>query len=187
MDSPDAPRSFFARTQAAARAFRDLCLGASAVWLVLGVPTMLASAVEHGWGSEGLHVSELPEPEVPRLAGEAERERKRREDLDDFKLNQCFEAIDLGALKNTQRLACLHREHKRLQTILDTEAAKLRDSVDERGLAPLRASHRAWAAFRDRWCELDAIRNQAPTPEVNRLFCAVELTREYIVLIRKAA
>lgn len=167
------------------RIFRDLSIGACAIWLVLGVPALLATALEHNSGS-GVDTTEAIRHEVPDLGTEESRERKLREDLTSRQLDECFERIDLGALQNSQRVACLYEEQKRLQSIVDLEAVKLREVLGPREVGAAGASHRAWATFRDRWCKLQALRNQAPHPRVNEYFCSVELTREYIVLIRKA-
>jgi hypothetical protein len=70
--------------------------------------------------------------------------------------------------------------------VLDVEAGKLREAAGPSEVGAVGASHRAWAAFRYRWCELQAARDEAPHPQVNQYFCSVELTRDYIVLIRKA-
>ena len=185
MEVPQTPPPPLARTQMAARIFRDLSIGAGAVWLVLGMPALLPTATEQTAGS-GVDTTEVIRHEVPTLGPEHERDRQLREDLDSRKLDECFERIDLGALKNSQRLACLYEEQKRLQAILDLEAAKMRESVGPGEVSAVGASHRAWATFRDRWCELQAQRNEAPHPRVNQYFCSVELTRDYIVLIRKA-
>jgi hypothetical protein len=56
---------------------------------------------------------------VPNFGTDDARNRKLREDLDSRRLDDCFERTDLGALKNTQRLACLHEEQKRLQAVLE--------------------------------------------------------------------
>ena len=155
------------------------------MWFLLGMPAILPTANEQSAGS-GVDTTEVIRHEVPTLGPEHERDRQLREDLDSHKLDDCFERIDLGALKNTQRLACLYEEQKRLQAILDFEAGKMREATAPGSVGVVGASHRAWAAFRDRWCELQSLRNEAPHPRVNQYFCSVELTRDYIVLIRKA-
>jgi hypothetical protein len=185
MEVPQVPSPPLARIQAVARIFRDLCIGASAVWLVLGVPAILATAIEHAIGS-AVDTSEVSRQELANLCADEALDRRLREDLDSGHLDDCFERIDLGALKNTQRLACLHEKQKRLQAILDVEAGKFREAAGPSEVGAVGAANRAWTAFRDRWCHLQAIRNEAPHPKVNQYFCSVELTREYIVLIRKA-
>jgi len=163
---------------------RDLSIGASALALVLGVPSMASALLD-----STLEASAQPTLtyEVPPHEVKEERERRLREDVEDkTRFNECWEQVDLGAMRNSQRVTCLKQEHARLQAILDIEAAQLRESMTGRSLAVFGASMRAWAVHRDQWCELDSIRNQVPSPQVSGLLCATELTRDFIVTLRKA-
>jgi hypothetical protein len=176
-----------ARTQALARVFRDLAVGSGILVMALALPTMIARAIQADTAETGVDGSDTIRHEVPPATNEVERDRERRADLGKEALHACFERIDVGGAKNVQRIACLRTEQSRLQSILDLEAVKLRTAVAPDALSAMQASHRAWANFRDRWCELEAARNEPPHPRVNELFCSTEMMREYIVLMRKAA
>jgi uncharacterized protein YecT (DUF1311 family) len=174
-----------ARTQALTKAIRDLCFGLSAVWVALGVPSLIGTLASTT-GPLGVDVSEVLAREVPPNLPDWQREERLKAGLGTRDMDECWERIDHGALRNTQEIACLLKEQTRLQTILDTEAAKLREASHSRTVRPMGAASRAWATFRDRWCELEAVRNQAPHPRVTELHCTIDLTRDFIILIRKA-
>jgi len=181
-----ARRGRFARDAAAA--LRDVALGAGFVYLLWGLPGATEAVLSglHEPVSPGVDVTEAIRHEAPPHEPEWKREEALRAGLETPDFQDCWDRIDLGGMKNSQRIACLHAERKRLQALLDEQAARLRQSLDPPALAAYGSSMRAWAAWRDRWCELEAARNQAPTPRVNELFCVNELTRELVLRLRKA-
>jgi len=129
-------------------------------------------------------VTEAMQHEVPPHQPEWQRERDLRADLESPDFQACWDRIDLGAMKNSQRIACLHAEHQRLQALMDEQSLRLRQALDPPALAAYSSSLHAWAVWRDRWCELEAVRHQAPTPRVSELFCVNGLTREFILKLR---
>jgi uncharacterized protein YecT (DUF1311 family) len=154
--------------------------------LALGAPhaAELLFAIGSEAGPPGVEVTEAMRYEVPPHQPEWQRERELRADLESPDFQACWDRIDLGAMKNSQRFACLHAEHQRLEALLDEQFPRLRQALDPPALAAYAASLRAWAVWRDRWCELEAVHHHAPTPRVSELFCVNELTREFILKLR---
>ena len=165
-----------------------MALGAGFVYLLWGLPGATEAVLSglHEPVSPGVDVTEAIRHEAPPHEPEWKREEALRAGLETADFQDCWDRIDLGGMKNSQRIACLHAERKRLQALLDEQAASLRQSLDPPALAAYGSSMRAWAAWRDRWCELEAARNKAPTPRVSELFCVNELTRELVLRLRKA-
>jgi uncharacterized protein YecT (DUF1311 family) len=170
----------------AAAALRDLALGVGFVYLVWGRPGATEAVLSglHEPVSPGVDVTEAIRHEVPPQEPEWNREEALHATLKAPDFQACWDRIDLGDMKNSQRIACLHAERKRLQLLLDEQSASLRQRLDPQALAAYGSSMRAWAAWRDRRCELQAARNQAPTPRVNELFCVNELTKKFILKLR---
>ncbi len=88
----------------------------------------------------------------------------------------CMDAVDLGALKNSQWIACYTAELQRQDKILNTEYKAVQQRLSPEMKDPLTKAQRAWLAFRDAWCRYEAELPNAPGGEVNRVYCMVDQT-----------
>jgi hypothetical protein len=61
-----------------------------------------------------------------------------RADLESPDFQVCWDRIDLGAMKNSQRIACLHAERKHLQALLNEQLLRCRQALDPPGAGSLR-------------------------------------------------
>jgi uncharacterized protein YecT (DUF1311 family) len=88
----------------------------------------------------------------------------------------CMEKVDLGAMKNSQWLACYTAELQRQDKILNAEYKALQERLSPELKDPLTKAQRAWLAFRDTWCRYEAELPNAPGGEVNRVSCMMDQT-----------
>lgn len=100
---------------------------------------------------------------------------------------RCMDSVDLGAMKNTQFLACYQAELKRQDQVLNEEYRKLVARTPAEARDRLRTAARAWIAFRDGWCGYEGMLDGAPSPEVNAAACLVEMTMAHTRRLRDAA
>ena len=99
----------------------------------------------------------------------------------------CMDKVDLGAMKNSQFLACYQAELKRQDKVLNEEYRKLVARTPAETREKLRGAARAWIAFRDGWCGYEGMLDGAPSPEVNAASCLVDMTVAHIRRLKDAA
>lgn len=104
------------------------------------------------------------------------------EEIYNIQLEKCMDAaINKAALINTHRIECLKTElisqERVLQVLYKKQSAQI--NTNQRKL--LRQSHRQWLALRETWCRYEhSFTDVAPHPDVNELFCRVDLTLAYV-------
>ena len=100
----------------------------------------------------------------------------RAESQTSKELESCMDKVDLGAMKNSQWAACYGEELKRQDARLNDAYRFVQRNVPVEAKDALVKAQRSWIAFRDNWCGYEAALPYAPSGEVNRLACLVELT-----------
>jgi uncharacterized protein YecT (DUF1311 family) len=126
--------------------------------------------------------------EAPEASKANEATAQQREPLapsSDF--DSCMDNMDLGAFKNSQWLACHEAELRRVDSILNENYSFLKQHILNRDVqAKLVEGQRAWVGFRDRYCEFEGRLNVAPTPEIGRVSCLIDLTRAQATRLKEA-
>ncbi len=88
----------------------------------------------------------------------------------------CMDKVDLGAMKNSQWLACYTQELARQDKVLNTEYRALQGRIPPEAKDPLIKAQRAWIAYREAWCKLEQELPNAPGGEVNYQACLLDQT-----------
>jgi hypothetical protein len=96
----------------------------------------------------------------------------------------CMERVDLGALKNSQWLACFESEFKRQSQSVEDEHKVLISRLSPDVRRRVQNATRSWMLFRADWCKVDAEFNTAPTPRINEVICLIDMTLEYAARLR---
>lgn len=99
--------------------------------------------------------------------------------------SRCMDLVDAAAMKNTQFAACYSAELNRNDTELNKTYSELRSKLDAQRQKLLLQGQRAWIGYRDAWCGFEESSDQAPSPQVNKLDCLVQITKSQIVRIRR--
>ena len=90
----------------------------------------------------------------------------------------CMEKVDLSAMKNTQFADCYSGELQRQDGLLNQSFKSLKGRItDPSRVDQMVKAQQSWISFRDRWCAFQESSDQAPSHEVNRLDCLVEMTK----------
>jgi len=92
----------------------------------------------------------------------------------------CMENVDLSAMKNTQWLVCYLDEFYRKDKILNQKYNELINRIPDDSKSSLSKAQRSWISFRDNWCSFEEQLPMAPTSDVNKAACLLELTIEQI-------
>jgi uncharacterized protein YecT (DUF1311 family) len=95
---------------------------------------------------------------------------------------ECMDNVDLGAMKNSQWMACaaedLEREDEKLnetyRNLIKLNPGK--SKVESRNA--LIKAQRSWISFRDGWCSYVGTLPYAPSDEINRIWCLRDLTHD---------
>ena len=100
---------------------------------------------------------------------------------------KCMDKVDLGAMKNSQWLACYQAELQRQDKVLNDEYRKLVARTPAEARDKLRVAARAWIGFRDGWCGFEGKLDAAPSPEVNAASCMMDMTIAHVRRLKDAA
>jgi len=97
---------------------------------------------------------------------------------------KCMESIDLGALKNSQFVACNEQELKRQDVILNAAYSKLRAGLSPEQREALTKGQRSWLTFKENWCRFEQVGPSAPGGDSNYTFCLLYVTDQQIKAIK---
>jgi uncharacterized protein YecT (DUF1311 family) len=105
---------------------------------------------------------------------------------DSSELASCMDKVDLGALKDQQRIACEAQELARQDRRLNDKYKKLQAQAAGNGVAAVKAlalAERQWLSYRESWCAFDVIEGGAPGPDFNRVACMKKMTKSQADLL----
>ncbi|MCH2486358.1 MAG: lysozyme inhibitor LprI family protein [Erythrobacter sp.] len=106
---------------------------------------------------------------------------------DELEFSNCMEAVDLGAFKNSQWLACHESALERFDSKLNRAYSSLQQKLSrDEDLKRLRTAQREWMGFRDSYCVFAGSLELGPTPEINRMACLIEITAEQAQRLEEA-
>lgn len=97
----------------------------------------------------------------------------------------CMEAVDLGAMKNSQWMACAEQELKRVDADLNANYKKLQQALNTEQREALKKAQRAWLQYRKERCDFEYVAPTAPGGEANRSFCLLEMTAQKSQYLRQ--
>jgi uncharacterized protein YecT (DUF1311 family) len=89
---------------------------------------------------------------------------------------KCMDAVDLGAFKNSQWVACYEAELKRQDRNLNSTYQGIQRSASPEVRQALVKGQRAWISYRDAWCSYEKLAPVAPGGNVNKGACLVDMT-----------
>ena len=89
---------------------------------------------------------------------------------------KCMDAVDLGALKNTQWLDCYVNELKAQDLVLNDVYRNLQTRLPRESKQSLAKAQLAWLNYRASWCQYEQSLPMAPSADVNYQACLLELT-----------
>jgi uncharacterized protein YecT (DUF1311 family) len=88
----------------------------------------------------------------------------------------CMDAVDLGAFKNSQWIACYEAELKRQDRNLNSTYQQIQKSAPPELRQALVKGQRAWVSYRDAWCSYEELAPVAPGGNVNKVACLTDVT-----------
>lgn len=91
---------------------------------------------------------------------------------------KCMDAVDLGAMKNSQWASCASTELKIIDSALNSSYKKLQANLDNEQKNALTKSQRAWLKYREERCNFELIGPSAPGGNASHAFCMLEMTLE---------
>jgi uncharacterized protein YecT (DUF1311 family) len=98
----------------------------------------------------------------------------------------CMDAVDLGALKETQWQSCYELELQVQDKNLNQEYKQLAHRTPNEFRPMLVKAEMSWISYRETWCKYEASLPMAPSGPVNYSACLVDITIAQVKRIKGA-
>lgn len=93
---------------------------------------------------------------------------------------ECYDRVDLGAMKNSQWASCDEEELQRLDKKLNQIYGKVRGKIDANQKAKMTKGQKAWLDYRESWCRFREDAQILGMGYAAYTSCMVELTEQKI-------